>query len=157
MKIRLTTVALALSLISGCASINATQSGILSSAEAEALTTRVYPLESTENQPSQYSAPAAQLMNQKADQLNSSRASVATLNDSANTQPPGQMDTLNYGQLLFSSVFDGYMPFDETPQLDWVEANDKVGQVGGWRAYARMVQEQQKREQQMREQSGTNQ
>ena len=31
------------------------------------------------------------------------------------------------------------------PDVDWKEANDNVGQIGGWRAYAKLVQEEAKK------------
>ena len=46
----------------------------------------------------------------------------------------------------YSSVFDNYIPFDETPEIGWKEANDNVGEIGGWRAYAKLVEEEAKKE-----------
>lgn len=48
--------------------------------------------------------------------------------------------------ISYSSVFDDYIPFDEVPDIGWKEANDNVGQIGGWRAYAKLVQEEAKKE-----------
>lgn len=45
----------------------------------------------------------------------------------------------------YSSVFDNYIPFDEVPEISWRDANDAVGQFGGWRAYLKLVQEEAKR------------
>ena len=45
----------------------------------------------------------------------------------------------------YSSVFDNYIPFDEVPDISWRDANDAVGQFGGWRAYLKLVQEEAKR------------
>lgn len=47
--------------------------------------------------------------------------------------------------IQYSSVFDDYIPFDEIPDIGWKEANDNVGQIGGWRAYAKLVQEEAKK------------
>jgi len=47
--------------------------------------------------------------------------------------------------LQYSSVFDNYIPFDDMPDIGWKEANDNVGQIGGWRAYAKIVQEEAKK------------
>lgn len=41
----------------------------------------------------------------------------------------------------YSSVFESYVPFDYLPEIEWREANDKVGEIGGWKTYLRMVQE----------------
>jgi len=40
------------------------------------------------------------------------------------------------------SVFDGYRAYDEPRAIPWRDANDTVGRIGGWRAYAREAQGQ---------------
>jgi len=40
----------------------------------------------------------------------------------------------------YSSVFTHYQPYQEQPLIPWREANDQVGQIGGWRFYAREAQ-----------------
>ena len=45
----------------------------------------------------------------------------------------------------YSSIFESYIPFDEVPEISWRDANDAVGQFGGWRAYLKLVQEEAKR------------
>lgn len=37
----------------------------------------------------------------------------------------------------YRSAFEGYRPFTEQPVTSWRAANDQVGQIGGWQAYAR--------------------
>jgi hypothetical protein len=37
----------------------------------------------------------------------------------------------------YRSAFEGYQPFTEEKILPWKQANDTVGQIGGWRAYAK--------------------
>lgn len=39
----------------------------------------------------------------------------------------------------YASAFDGYRRFDDQKVQPWREANDTVGRIGGWRAYAREV------------------
>ena len=39
--------------------------------------------------------------------------------------------------LEYRSAFTGYQPFDEQKIMPWRDANDTVGRIGGWRAYAR--------------------
>lgn len=39
------------------------------------------------------------------------------------------------------SAFEGYQPFSEQQPIPWREANDTVGKIGGWRAYAKQVQD----------------
>jgi len=55
--------------------------------------------------------------------------------------------------LQYSSVFDGYVPFEEIPDIGWKEANDNVGEIGGWRAYAKLVQEEAKKKAALKEQA----
>ncbi|MFT4193951.1 hypothetical protein [Ottowia sp.] len=38
------------------------------------------------------------------------------------------------------SAFEGYRAYAEPPAIDWRQANDTVGRIGGWRAYAREAQ-----------------
>lgn len=39
--------------------------------------------------------------------------------------------------LTFRSVFEGYQPFTDEKVGNWKQANDTVGEIGGWRAYAK--------------------
>ena len=39
--------------------------------------------------------------------------------------------------LVYRSAFDGYRPNSEAEVGKWRETNDKVGRIGGWRAYAK--------------------
>ena len=39
--------------------------------------------------------------------------------------------------LRFISAFTGYQAYSEQAVVSWREANDTVGRIGGWRAYAR--------------------
>jgi hypothetical protein len=41
----------------------------------------------------------------------------------------------------FRSALDGYRPFADQEVAPWKQTNDTVREVGGWRAYAREVQE----------------
>jgi hypothetical protein len=41
----------------------------------------------------------------------------------------------------YRSAFEGYQPFAEQKLVPWKEANDTVGKIGGWRAYAREANE----------------
>lgn len=55
---------------------------------------------------------------------------------SAQTAPPtGQSaDT-------FRSALDGYQPYTDEKIINWKEANDLTGRIGGWRAYAKEAQQ----------------
>jgi hypothetical protein len=37
----------------------------------------------------------------------------------------------------YQSPFDTYRRFSEEPVVPWQQANDLVGRIGGWKAYAR--------------------
>jgi hypothetical protein len=37
----------------------------------------------------------------------------------------------------YRSALEGYQPYSETEMVPWKAANDTVGQIGGWRAYAK--------------------
>ncbi len=42
-------------------------------------------------------------------------------------------------QLQYSSAIDGYQAYTDQPAQSWQQANDRVGQIGGWRAYAKEI------------------
>ena len=44
----------------------------------------------------------------------------------AETGPPG-----------YRSALEGYLPYKDEKIVNWKEANDIAGQIGGWRAYAK--------------------
>ena len=39
--------------------------------------------------------------------------------------------------LTYRSALENYRPYQAQPVQPWREANDTVGRIGGWRAYAR--------------------
>ncbi|UXY14955.1 hypothetical protein N8I74_16785 [Chitiniphilus purpureus] len=50
--------------------------------------------------------------------------------------PPGEPEQT----LPYQSVFDSYRVFHDQAIADWRLANRTVGEIGGWRAYAREAQ-----------------
>lgn len=42
--------------------------------------------------------------------------------------------------LSYRSALEGYQPFADEKPGSWRDANDNVGRIGGWRAYAREAQ-----------------
>ena len=42
----------------------------------------------------------------------------------------------------FRSAFEAYRTHADPPAIGWRQANDTVGRIGGWRAYAREAQGQ---------------
>jgi len=53
--------------------------------------------------------------------------------------PPTQM-------LSYQSVLSDYRHYDDNPPGDWRAANERVGQIGGWRTYAKEAYEASQRE-----------
>lgn len=43
--------------------------------------------------------------------------------------------------LPYRSALEGYRPYGEIKMMPWSEANDTVGKIGGWRAYAKEAAE----------------
>jgi hypothetical protein len=41
----------------------------------------------------------------------------------------------------YRSAFESYQPFTDQKIVPWRQANDTVGKIGGWRAYAREAHE----------------
>lgn len=42
-------------------------------------------------------------------------------------------------ELQYASVLSGYRAYADEPIQSWREANDRVGRIGGWRAYAKEI------------------
>ncbi|MDB5858893.1 MAG: hypothetical protein JWQ76_2582 [Ramlibacter sp.] len=57
-------------------------------------------------------------------------AAVAQLEPPRATPPPG-------AELPYRSTLEHYQPYSEQAVGSWQDANDTVGRIGGWRAYAR--------------------
>ena len=60
-------------------------------------------------------------------------ASLAALTALAQTTAPAPAP--------YRSALEGYQPFTDTKAVPWREANDTVGRIGGWRAYAKEAAE----------------
>ena len=41
----------------------------------------------------------------------------------------------------YRSAFDGYKPYTDDKLLNWKDANDTTGRIGGWRVYAKEAQQ----------------
>ena len=52
------------------------------------------------------------------------------------TAPAPPVSTLSY-----RSAFEGYKPHTDDKPLNWKDANDTTGRIGGWRAYAKEASE----------------
>ena len=42
-------------------------------------------------------------------------------------------------KLQYSSAISDYQAYTDQPVQSWRQANDRVGQIGGWRAYAKEI------------------
>lgn len=62
-------------------------------------------------------------------------ASAAAAAGAQTQAPPPAAPAVTY-----RSAFDGYQPFNDQPVGAWKDANDTVGRIGGWRAYAKEAQ-----------------
>lgn len=56
----------------------------------------------------------------------------------ARPAPPDPLDARSTTKALqHRSAFDGYRRHGADQPMDWRQANDNVGRIGGWRSYAR--------------------
>ena len=44
-------------------------------------------------------------------------------------------------EAVYSSSFEGYIKDEDVEASGWVQANERVGEIGGWRTYLRQAQE----------------
>ena len=65
--------------------------------------------------------------------------SVAVVTAQVVTEPRLPQSASEQG-VQFKSSFSEYMPYAEQSIESWREANDRVGEIGGWRAYAKEAQ-----------------
>ena len=63
--------------------------------------------------------------------LSASSIAAPDPTDEKNTVPP----------VLYLSPFRDYKPLGEDKAIPWKAANDEVGRIGGWRAYAKEAQD----------------
>ncbi len=58
----------------------------------------------------------------------------------ASAQAPQAPPATLPNPLQYTSVISGYQAYADAPVQSWREANDRVGRIGGWRAYAKEIQ-----------------
>ena len=83
------------------------------------------------NIPLFFNTPAALLL--LAASLGTAQVSAQTSTDSP--APPA-----------YRSALEGYQPYTDEKIVNWKEANDNTGRIGGWREYAKEASESQKPE-----------
>lgn len=54
--------------------------------------------------------------------------------------PEGESAKVDY-QLSYRSALSGYESYKEQSVQPWKAANDKVGEIGGWRTYAKEIRQ----------------
>ena len=59
----------------------------------------------------------------------------------ANAEPDATDAKAAVPALKYQSPFRDYRPFDDAKPIPWKDANDEVGRIGGWRAYAKEASE----------------
>jgi hypothetical protein len=64
-------------------------------------------------------------------------AYAATAATPASTPTTANIPAANRPAVHYRSAFEGYRAFDDPRPLAWRDANDMVGRIGGWKAYAR--------------------
>lgn len=61
---------------------------------------------------------------------------------SAQTPPADQAESAGptwLTRLPYASAISGYQAYSDQPVESWREVNDRVGRIGGWRAYAKEI------------------
>lgn len=61
---------------------------------------------------------------------------LSALSASAQT-PPSPPPATQAAPAAYRSAFEGYQAYRDEKIINWKEANNNVGHIGGWRAYAK--------------------
>ncbi len=71
-------------------------------------------------------------------------AGVASFAIAQEARPPARPDPLDPAATVpatsHRSPFEGYRPWRDEPVGSWRSANDTVGAIGGWKAYAKEIE-----------------
>ena len=62
---------------------------------------------------------------------------TAQINAAALTPPVASAAMSSAAPPAYRSAFEGYQPYTDEKIVNWKQANDTVGQIGGWRAYSK--------------------
>lgn len=66
---------------------------------------------------------------------------LAWAQQSAPVKPDPQDAKASVPRVVYRSTLAGYLVFPDEKLGSWKEANDEVGRIGGWRAYAKEAQQ----------------
>lgn len=69
--------------------------------------------------------------------MQASAQAPATAPATAPVQQPVPAAPAEAGPPGYRSAFEGYQRYSEEKIVNWKQANDTTGQIGGWRAYAK--------------------
>ena len=76
--------------------------------------------------------------------LGTTQASAqAPASATAPAQQPGPAALAEAALLGYHSAFEGYQRYSDEKIVNWKQANDTTGQIGGWRAYAQEASQDQ--------------
>lgn len=62
---------------------------------------------------------------------------TAQTNAAALTPPVASTAMSNAAPMPYRSALEGYQRYTDEKIVNWKQANDTVGQIGGWRAYSK--------------------
>lgn len=63
---------------------------------------------------------------------------AASASQSAAPSPAQKIDN---APVPYRSAMQGYKPYTDEKTMDWKQANDSTGKIGGWREYAKQAQQ----------------
>ena len=63
----------------------------------------------------------------------------AALTSPSASSPPSAMTQI--APAPYRSAMEGYKPYTDEKVIDWKQANDSTGRIGGWREYAKEAQQ----------------
>ena len=61
--------------------------------------------------------------------------------DSTASRPAAASTVTSSAAATYRSTFEDYKPYTDEKVINWKQANDNTGRIGGWRAYAKEAQQ----------------
>jgi len=66
---------------------------------------------------------------------------VGVAHAQTSTAPAPSTSPSSMAPAPYRSAMEGYKPYTDEKIIDWKQANDNTGRIGGWREYAKEVQQ----------------
>jgi hypothetical protein len=85
-----------------------------------------------------FNLPAALALLATSPWLTQANAQISPAAAASNVTPVASADA---APLLYRSAFEGYQRYTDEKTVNWKEANDATGRIGGWRVYAKESRE----------------